>query len=345
MTKDDPDKPEVPKPKVPRAMNTNLLVLIPEFSGSRQGISCRRFLKMIDDYGNLEGWLSADKYNILNAKCVGEAGVILDTNPQANTYDEATKLLRERFQAPPTMSKIVPMMIDPRQRPDESCQRFTDRLKIIMNKSLNAFGADKKDSMRPLIEETLITTLKKGIRSERIKTALIHANPKTLEAAAAEVKKLEQQEEEFYPSKRGAFAVTAEYSDNEEEPAGATAMEVDQKEEEIGTALTQVTALIKAAADQLKLGSQESNRPNGEVSRKETRRCYTCDMIGHLQRNCRQKKKNQDQRRVKCYNCGGLGHKEAQCRKPRKNNEDQEDEGNKNDDRSKNLKRPLSQSK
>ena len=334
----------------PRGMNTNLVVLIPEFSGSKGGISCRKFLKMIDDYARLENWTDTNKYHILSAKCVGEAGVILDTNPAVVDYATASKALRERFQTPPTLSKVIPMLTEPRQRPDESCRRFADRLKIIRKKSLSAFPEAKQEVMKPLIEETLLATLKKGIRSERIKSSLINLAPQALDAAAEQLKQLEQQEEEYFPHRKGVFTIARDYEDSDVEETGTTPKEEERVEEEIGTALTQVTALIKAAADQLKTEFREPDSSRNTPQR-ETRQCYECKKVGHIARNCRQKRRNSRAAyQPKCYNCGRPGHKQAECRSPprqrNENDSNNEDLGqDQNGQKSKNLKRPLSQSK
>ena len=61
------------------------------------------------------------------------------------------------------------------------------------------------------------------------------------------------------------------------------------------------------------------------------RKCYNCDRVGHIAKDCRSPKKER-KFSGKCFNCGIEGHRSTECRKPKKNKvrqvtEDDTDEG------------------
>ena len=54
---------------------------------------------------------------------------------------------------------------------------------------------------------------------------------------------------------------------------------------------------------------------------RETRKCYNCNRIGHLAKDCRKPKKKKEERSKnsrRCYNCNAPGHLAKDCRKPKK---------------------------
>ena len=312
-------------------MNTSLVPLIPEYSGAKGGTPLKKLLKVIDQYATLEGWKDSHKLAVLNAKCIGEAGSVLDNAPVTpKSYEDAVKLLKERFVPKLTVSRLISSLTEPKQRPDESVMRYVDRLTLLMNKAKGTYGTpvpsgDVKDPgedpVGRLIEETLLATLQKGLRSERIKASLINSEPSSLAEARETLKKLEAREEEFFPNKKSVCAVQLQESDNSDESSSEESLKDQPKEKaKQEPSLTQVTALIQEAvtklSEQSKFVNQQSSLPP-----RETRSCWTCGKMGHLARNCKQKVRNSQNSKIKCFNCGKIGHKKAECRsRPNSNN-------------------------
>ena len=332
-------------------MSTTLVPLIPEFSGAKGGIHLRKLLKYINQYAVVEGWNDNHKLAVLNAKCIGEAGVVLDSAHETpKTFDEAVALLTERFLPKISVSRLIPSLTEAKQRPDESIMRFVDRLMFLMKKAQGTYTASSGDANVPepvskLIEETIVATLQKGLRSERVKAALIATEPATLAEARSTLKRLEAREEEFFPNKKSVGAIQKrqyeEDSDVEEvEISVGTPEEVTDQE----ATLTQVTALIKEAVT--RMGNQNKSHDAGASgSHRETRTCWHCNKVGHLSRDCRKKQGNfQKGGKPKCFKCGKFGHIKADCRAVTKNSNSTEDEDSALKKGQKNSKTPLSES-
>lgn len=63
--------------------------------------------------------------------------------------------------------------------------------------------------------------------------------------------------------------------------------------------------------DEVRERVQKFDQKTGGVKKKETRSCYICKKVGHLAKNCREKKKTNPN--IRCYHCGEKGHLIKQC--------------------------------
>ena len=63
--------------------------------------------------------------------------------------------------------------------------------------------------------------------------------------------------------------------------------------------------------DEVRERVQKFDQKTGGVKKKETRSCYICKKVGHLAKNCREKRKTNPN--IRCYHCGEKGHLIKQC--------------------------------
>ena len=97
------------------------------------------------------------------------------------------------------------------------------------------------------------------------------------------------------------------------------------------TSLDGLTTIIETTqGKQFDLANNKSEPMEVDAMReaREARKCYNCNIRGHLAKDCRKpkkKEKNQSQdfkKKIKCFNCDQQGHYARECRKPKKKKPD-----------------------
>ena len=276
------------------------------------GPEAERFISTMERLILLYDWTDTQACNIAQMKFKGAAqdwiraeaalgttytswqGV--EANAAANPPRVAAKSLKteleKRFGETKTVGSAVAAMANLKQRHNETVSAFYDRVRLaVQKKNYNVPEADRNDAYRAQMREDIRTFLICGLRKEYQERVLGVANPPdTLEGIMSTVRAAEKE----YDTQMKAMAAL-----------GGETMEEKPHQEEEGYSINAIGRGQGYRGNSGPAGGM--NRGRGAVGRGTDRvRCYYCNNIGHMVRECR--KKQNDIRRGAFQGPRGRGY-------------------------------------
>ena len=277
------------------------------------GAEAERFVSTMERLITLYTWTDTQACNIAQMKFKGAAqdwiraeaalGITytswagVEANPNANPPVAAARSLRaeleKRFGETKTVGTAVAAMANLKQRHNETVSSFYDRVRLaVEKKNYNVPAADRNDAYRAQMREDIRTFLICGLRKEYQERVLGVANPPdTLEEIMSTVRAAEKE----YDTQVKAMAAL-----------GDKTQENRTSEEEEGPMISAV------GRGRGYVGGQRGTtggmtRGRGDYGRNTERvRCYYCNNLGHMVRECR--KKQSDIRRGNYQGPRGRGY-------------------------------------
>ena len=205
MASDDEQKPKIKQEpgEAPADGSLGALTLVPLFYGdSESNVSVTEFLETLEQVRVLQAWSEARALGALRLLLRGEARTFLSQHEGDLSYDQAKTLLNTRFASKISKSHVLSLLTQARQRPRETPRAYFMRLVKLKNKAEGVFEGAQKAAVKPLIESTLVSTLKRTVYPERVKNHLIQKGVETLQSALEEIEAAEKIELDYY-SDRG----------------------------------------------------------------------------------------------------------------------------------------------
>ena len=290
------------------AVQANQLNSIEALTGE-SGDEAERFIATMVRAAQLFGWDDATTCNIALAKMSKKAqdwiraeqaigrtytswvGVAANANavPPVAAAPSLKAALQQRFGEARTVGTAVAAMANLKQKHDETVSGFYDRVRLaVEKKNYNVADANRDDAYRAQMREDIRTFLICGLRKEYQERVLGVANPpETLE----EIMEVIQVAEKEYQTQIRAISALQE---------GETPIKSEEHED----GASSINAI--SAGTGRGRGGYMTGRGRGFGGQNQPIRCYYCNNLGHIARECR--KKMADNRRNRGnYQRGGYG--------------------------------------
>ena len=268
-----------------RMYETGYIKALPSYTGDKDSpMNLSKFFRQFDTVRQLRGW--NDEVSLLSLKLhmEGPAADCFDAaNPQ--TLEEARAALERRFAYLPGLSEVLGALAQPVQRDDEDGVMFLDRLIRLRQPSQSALEEGGLGDVEGFLNKTLLATLRRGLKSDRVREKLMAASDlKELEEARTLVQNAEREEKEYYSAhKAKGVTVGALQVEDLRQMIEATIIRVRAQEERGATlAAVQVPGADKRPGRRPGL---EKRWNKGGTTRFEGK-CYVCGKSGHKASEC-----------------------------------------------------------
>ena len=259
----------------------NSLHLIPRYDGRKESrVSIKEFIRAVKNCQILDGWTETEAVTVIKLCTSGPAATCLE-HAEVKTVNQARQVLEERFAESLGLATIMTKISDQNQRLDEDCVSFVERLERLKRPCTKALEESGIQEVEAFLEKTLLATLKKGIRNDRIRSKLIEENPENLADAKTLLRTQEKLEKEFFG---------AEKEGSSKGTVGSLEGETLQK------------MIEKSIQEAFKKRSEEVAALEQNTKKREGK----------------EKRRFNDKSKVKCYNCRKMGHYANDCRAPKR---------------------------
>lgn len=295
---------------------STLLNLVGAFTGTPEGLSIEDYLDNFETVAALGGWADRQMMDILKLKCLAEAKDFIKSDPDvgaAVTWVDFKNIMRKRFKAIESPVLLVQNFLECVQKPGESVQSYTTRLRAAGAKTVKTTDSVAESLVRSTVmKEQMLAQFLKGLRGN-VKRFVLAGAPVNFENAVIKAVQEEQNEKSVGGRSIGLAGVPSTSLDTHipppllEPPPTPVQCQICNKRGH-----TAVTCWKRAV-------------PNLEQGRSAPLVCQLCNRVGHEAKTCRVAPagpKDGNPRRPPnppqptCQLCEAIGHTAQACRPP-----------------------------
>ncbi len=278
----------VATPAVTTAVQGSQLTILPQFDGEKPE-ETEGWIELAERAQIQFNWSDAQLANVVKNKLTGAAGIWLRSLDKLNPGKYITwrfgqspfkPVFQERFVSARTDQAAIQAVSHLQQKANETCAQFFDRVVLALDKVNHQIPDDLKmtNAYQANYQSQIKTFFGAGLKEE-VKRAVLGGNqpPETMNELRTQAINTELQLQ-----KRGREVLALEKEEEEtpkEESGGSTEM----------NDLTQQVKDLTKSVEALKV--QKKNQ-GGKQNNHSHLRCYKCQKMGHISRNCNVKGNN-----------------------------------------------------
>lgn len=326
----DDDEPAV----VPRAAPLGpLITVIENYYGENKPPTIESFLQQLEEVSKLGGWSEKSKVAIARIRMKGDAAEFMNANPhlrKLENWKTFKSALLTRFARQEPLAHKLQRFHECIQKSSETVNEYVTRLKLAGNRTLKVTEDREENDMRAqLLEETMQAQFIRGLR-QNIRRFVMSRNPASFDEAVTVAINEELNEMQSQERKHSVYMVDADKQRSapiqtranipaqmrpRDQVEGLPRTENRTGDQRRGSDWREKPASYNTRRVQWeKPGSDDRDRQALQTSRQ--RRCYRCNEVGHLVRDCHlppPQDRRYEHDGIKCYNCQAPGHKSPQC--------------------------------
>lgn len=275
---------------------------IPSFSGATNDITFEEFYYRVNLIAEHEGWSEEDILLVIRLKLTDAAARFLRENPSLKhemRLEIVTKALKDRFSSPEYVHTNLRTLLQSYQRPNESVREYASRVEaasyktiptdLINNKVANAHRLD-------VLTSVFIDGLKPSIRR-----FVLPQNHKDFDSARRHA----ISEEEIWTKQHTDSFEDVKVMHNSH---SAELAEVVKTQQQSISALTDGMAALQMQMKELLDSHKQTNDKNDPPNRPISPRCYYCNRLGHIAKNCSMLRRDRPRSAQECVPPPGGAH-------------------------------------
>lgn len=291
-----------------------LLNLVGAFTGTQEGLTIEDYLENFERVAALGGWTDGQMIDIMKLKCLAEAKDFIKSDPDvgaAVTWIDFKNRLRKRFKAIESPVILVQNFLECVQKPGESVQSYTTRLRAAGAKTVKTTDSVAESLVRSTVmKEQMLAQFLKGLRGN-VKRFVLAGAPVTFEGAVVKAVQEEQNEKSVGGRAVGMAGVPSTTLDTHIPPPLAEPAQIP------------VQCQICNKRGHIALTCWKREAPNQEQGRAAPLVCQLCNRVGHEAKTCRvvpagpkngNPRKPANPPQPTCQLCEAIGHTAQACR-------------------------------
>lgn len=266
----------------------------------------RDWLFQFESCAELNGWDDTTKCKFVFVRLKGTAGKALGDLDQ-DTRTDWKKLkdeLTSRFDATTRPDLYKSEFMGRRKKDSETYLELGNAIRSLARKAYPSLTSKVRDE---LAKDKFLRALDKTELALRVR----HTNPKSLDEAIRMTLEWEAVERDVRGKNENSEKLVAAAASDDYGACASVAQKSDKSDQLIDL----MTEMLKEMREDRQFRSKPRQDQRGRGT-EDTRyrgsggteaRCWTCNNVGHISRNCPQKPGK------KCYNCGKTGHFSRSC--------------------------------
>lgn len=267
-----------------RPSTYEFLSLLPSYSGN-EDLSVKQFLKKIDEVSKLSNWSETEKITITKLKLTDAAAAYVNSESRINdqsTFEEISQFLIKRFDKHIPLASHLQNFSVCKQKENESVKEFASRLSQHASSILSHDGAVSAEVMQAH-DRMIQAKFTSGLRPD-IQRLVLSKSPSSFEHAVDIAASEEMNDKIFHDSQ-----VQCTPTENDKL--------INLLVHEIQNLNTSIKDMQSNSVNNL--SNYVPQQKQKDFRYKQKRACYYCGLTNHLVKDCRRKKRDEEESAIR----------------------------------------------